>query len=78
VAAFAFVAIYFDHRAHRPRAARWWLAGVCIAGVLFGWAQLARGAHFASHTLWSAWLCWVVCTLAAPLLRPRAMPARTV
>ena len=20
--------------------------------------QLARGAHFASHTLWSAWLCW--------------------
>ena len=74
VAAFAFFAVYFDQRAHRPRAARWWLAGVCVAGVLFGWAQLARGAHFTSHTLWSAWLCWVVCATADALLQPR--PAR--
>jgi membrane-associated PAP2 superfamily phosphatase len=65
VAAFAFFAIYFDLRGQRPRAARWWLAGVCVTGLLFGWAQLARGAHFASHTLWSAWLCWAVCVAAA-------------
>jgi membrane-associated PAP2 superfamily phosphatase len=65
VAAFAFFAIHFDHREQHPRAARWLLAGVCVAGALFGWAQLARGAHFASHTLWSAWLCWVVCVGAA-------------
>ena len=23
-------------------------------------AQMARGAHYASHTLWAAWLCWVL------------------
>jgi membrane-associated PAP2 superfamily phosphatase len=76
VAAFAFFAVYFDCRERRPRAARWWLAGVCVAGLLFGWAQLARGAHFASHALWSAWLCWAVCVLAAPLLaaRPAQQP----
>jgi len=38
---------------------------VCSIGALYGWAQLARGAHYVSHTLWSAWLCWVVCALAA-------------
>ena len=47
------------------RRLRWWLAGVCVTGLLFGWAQLARGAHFASHTLWSAWLCWAVCVASA-------------
>jgi hypothetical protein len=36
------------------------LLAVLAAGALFGWAQLARGAHFPSHTLWSAWLCWVI------------------
>ncbi len=78
VAAFAFFAIYFERRECCPRTARWWLLGVSIAGVLFGWAQLARGAHFASHTLWSAWLCWVVCAAAAPLLAPRPAPRHTV
>ena len=42
-----------------------WLAAVLVAGSLFGWAQLARGAHYPSHTLWTAWWCWVVCSLAA-------------
>ena len=73
VAAFAFFAIYFEQRGRRPCAARWWLAGVCVAGVLFGWAQLARGAHFASHTLWSAWLCWLVCVIAQPVTHPRSL-----
>ncbi len=67
VAAFAFFAIYFDQREYRPRVARWCLAGVCVVGAWFGWAQVARGAHFVSHALWSAWLCWVVCAIAAPL-----------
>jgi membrane-associated PAP2 superfamily phosphatase len=75
VAAFAFFAIYFERRELRPFAARWWLAGVCLAGALFGWAQLARGAHFASHTLWSAWLCWMVCVIAAQPHQSRALRA---
>jgi len=65
VAAFAFFSAYFLWREYRPRLARLLLAGIFVAGALFGWAQLARGAHFASHTLWSAWLCWVVCALMA-------------
>jgi membrane-associated PAP2 superfamily phosphatase len=65
VAAFGFLSIYFGWRNHQPRLARLCLALICIAGALFGWAQLARGAHYVSHTLWSAWLCWVVCALAA-------------
>jgi membrane-associated PAP2 superfamily phosphatase len=65
VAAFAFLPLYFDWRSQRPRLARLSLALVCAAGALYGWAQLARGAHYVSHTLWSAWLCWMVCMLAA-------------
>ena len=65
VAAFAFLSLYFGWRAQRPRLARLTLLLVCCAGVLFGWAQLARGAHYVSHTLWSAWLCWLLCALAA-------------
>jgi membrane-associated PAP2 superfamily phosphatase len=65
VAAFGFLSVYFGWRSYRPRLARVCLALIVIAGVLFGWAQLARGAHYVSHTLWSAWLCWVVCALAA-------------
>jgi membrane-associated PAP2 superfamily phosphatase len=42
------------------RAARRWLLLVLVGAVLFGTAQLVRGAHFASHTLWTAWVCWAV------------------
>jgi membrane-associated PAP2 superfamily phosphatase len=76
VAAFAFLAVYFARRDDQPRFATAWLIGVCIVGALFGWAQLARGAHFASHTLWTAWLCWVVCMLAALLRSPQHALAR--
>ncbi|WP_280154813.1 phosphatase PAP2 family protein [Piscinibacter sp. XHJ-5] len=65
VAAFGFLPGYFLWREARPRLARAWLAGVCLAGLLFGAAQLVRGAHYPSHSLWSAWLCWVMCTAVA-------------
>jgi membrane-associated PAP2 superfamily phosphatase len=74
-AAFAFLSGYFMLRGPRPRAARGWLAGVLVVGALFGWAQMARGAHYPSHTLWSAWLCWLVCTLGAAIRpEPTATP----
>jgi membrane-associated PAP2 superfamily phosphatase len=72
VAAFAFLTLYFGQRIRRPWLARLSLAVVCIVGAAFGWAQLARGAHYVSHTLWSAWLCWVLCAVAA---RWRRRPA---
>jgi len=41
---------------------RAWAAwGVAFAlGTLFGAVQIARGAHFLSHVLWSAWIVWAV------------------
>ncbi|MFO1218099.1 MAG: phosphatase PAP2 family protein [Burkholderiaceae bacterium] len=74
VAAFAFFTVYFAWRESRPQLARLCLLVVCVAGVLFGWAQLARGAHYPSHTLWSAWLCWFACVVAAQLPRLRQRP----
>jgi membrane-associated PAP2 superfamily phosphatase len=65
VAAFAFLPLYFQWRRARPRTALVVLAATLGAGLLFGWAQLARGAHFPSHTMWSAWLCWAISVLAA-------------
>ncbi len=80
VAAFAFFALYFMWHGHDPRRARLWLLTVLGLGLSFGVAQLVRGAHFPSHTAWSAWLCWVICAAAAALLprsgqRPVALPA---
>ncbi|HQV57885.1 MAG TPA: hypothetical protein PKV27_07720, partial [Ilumatobacteraceae bacterium] len=65
MAAFAFFALYFMWRGHDPRRARLWLLTVLGLGLSFGVAQLVRGAHFPSHTAWSAWLCWVICAAAA-------------
>ena len=56
-AGFAWVAGWFAW----PRgsaAARAWLAASLAAGLALGVAQQLRGAHFMSHTLWTAWTCW--------------------
>ncbi len=65
VAAFGFFGLYFLWRPYRPALARWLLGGVLLAGAVFGGAQMMRGAHYLSHTLWSAWICWTLCVLAA-------------
>lgn len=76
-AAFGFVSGYFVLRARRPAAARAWLATALAAGLAFGLVQQWRGAHFASHTLWTGWLCWtfaLACHSALPG-GPRHAPA---
>jgi len=78
VAAFAFLSGWFALRAHAPRAARAWLLGVLVLGVLFGTAQLLRGAHYPSHTMWSAWICWTACAvLNAWFNRPALSPVQS-
>jgi len=57
-AAFCFVPGYFALRARAPAAARRWLLAVVTAGGLLAGVQVVRGAHFASHSLWTGWLCW--------------------
>ena len=64
--AFALLSGWFVLRDAYPRAARRLLAAVLAAGLLLGLVQLARGAHYPSHTLWTGWLCWVLNALAAP------------
>ena len=64
VSAFAFFGLYFLWRDHNRRLARSFLWAVIGSGLLFGSAQLVRGAHYPSHTLWTAWLCWTICVVA--------------
>jgi len=61
VAAFAFLGMYFQWRDHDSARARTWLLAVLGAGLLLGIGQLARGAHYPSHTFWTAWICWAIC-----------------
>lgn len=74
-AGFAFFSLYLLWRGHRPALARAALAGVLLLGALFGWAQLVRGAHYPSHSLWSAWLCWVVVWAVQALPQRRSVEA---
>lgn len=67
----AFLSGWFVLRRHRPRAAAWWLAGTLLLTLFYGWAQWARGAHYPSHTLWTAWICWTLAWATQGLALPR-------
>lgn len=69
-AGFAFVGGYFCFRDTDRAIARRWLAASLATGFVLGAAQQVRGAHFMSHTLWSAWICWAV-ALAVDTLSTR-------
>ena len=56
-AGFAFIGGFFAFRHGLPRTARRWLIGAMLVGFLLGFAQQVRGAHYMSHTLWTAWIC---------------------
>jgi membrane-associated PAP2 superfamily phosphatase len=62
--AFAFLAIGVVLRAREPCLARAWTIGLVTLGALFGLAQTMRGAHYPSHSFYTAWLCWAL-TLAS-------------
>lgn len=63
-AGFAFLGGYFAFRENSPSVARAWLLGSLAAGLLLGIGQQMRGAHFMSHTLWSACACWTAALAA--------------
>ena len=65
---FCLLAFYFAGVEMRNRVvAMTGLWGGLAAGMLFGMARVAQGAHFLSHNLWSAVVCWLV-TLALYLV----------
>jgi membrane-associated PAP2 superfamily phosphatase len=57
---FALMSLYFVFRRRRPRQARVWLAGGFVYGLVLGGGRVVQGAHFASHMLWAAAICWAI------------------
>ncbi|PWW49086.1 phosphatase PAP2 family protein [Melaminivora alkalimesophila] len=70
-AAFGFVAGWWVLRRKLPRLALPWLCAALISGVVLGWAQQVRGAHYLSHTLWTGWICWSVGLLVEEAVQAR-------
>jgi len=72
VIGFSLFGLYFALRHENPRAAALALIAACAIGTAAGAVQVARGAHFASHVLWTAWVAWTVCATLDWLARWRA------
>jgi membrane-associated PAP2 superfamily phosphatase len=72
LSAFAYIGGFFAFRPVAPRAAWGWLAVVAAAGAFAGISQQLRGAHFLSHTLWTAWLCWTIAAVLFWLVHRQA------
>lgn len=63
---FSLVALYFMARAmERPRLARALLWAAVLTGVAFSVIRMVQGAHFLSHNLWAAAICWFVAALVS-------------
>ena len=72
---FALFALYFALRDTYPRLARAALALAWVLGLVAAGVQVVRGAHFASHALWTAWIAWTLNVLLYALLRRLKPPA---
>ena len=59
-AAFGYLAGWFVLRRAAPGLATGWLLAALAGGLVLGLAQQLRGAHYLSHTLWTAWICLTV------------------
>jgi membrane-associated PAP2 superfamily phosphatase len=66
---FALFALYFALRDEYPRLARAALALAWVLGLAAGGVQVVRGAHFASHALWTAWMAWALNIALYALIR---------
>lgn len=64
---FSLLAGYFAFRGHHRVIACIALGVALVLGVLMSYVQIARGAHFLSHNLWSLWICWF-CSLSGYLI----------
>ncbi|MCF8207367.1 MAG: phosphatase PAP2 family protein [Methylotenera sp.] len=75
-AAFAFLCGGWVLARAYPRLARAWLCGVIGLGVVYGLGQMVRGAHYPSHTMWTAWICWAVTVGSVVLLNVSRAPGK--
>ena len=74
---FALLAFYFGLRDTDAKRARIMLFVGFALGLLMGWVQVMRGAHFLSHVVWSAWVEWMLLASMAHLVPPH-VPADDV
>jgi membrane-associated PAP2 superfamily phosphatase len=76
---FSFIPVFWVLRRYQPAWAWRFLAALCVLGLALSWVQVVRGAHYPSHVLWTAWLCWTISALLSPWLEPstgrRIVPA---
>jgi len=77
---FCLMAFYFAGRYLRNRRlANWGLFGGLGLGFILGFGRVMQGAHFLSHQLWAALICWLVMlVLYELLLRRQPDPKRNV
>lgn len=61
-AAYAWLGGYYVAREYAPRWKGRVLCAVLALGLLFGFGQQLRGAHFISHDLWTLGICWGLAT----------------
>lgn len=78
--AFGFLALsvpfLVSGQAHLQRHGRRLLVGIAVVGLVFGITQTVRGAHYPSHTFWTAWICWTVGLWVYHLAAPRSTDRR--
>ena len=69
---FCLMAFYFAGRHLRNRRlASWGLLGGFGLGFVLGFGRVMQGAHFLSHQLWTALICWLVMLALYELLLRR-------
>lgn len=71
---YAWTALYFFFIAVRPAWRRYGLGIGLGLGLAFGVSQQLRGAHFLSHDLWTAALCWLTAVAVHAAARQPLQP----
>jgi membrane-associated PAP2 superfamily phosphatase len=73
---FALMAFYFGFRDTLPKLAKIGLILGLLFGLVMGWSQMMRGAHFMSHNLWTAWIIWMILLVQYLLWSPKVGKAK--
>ncbi|MFY9997661.1 MAG: phosphatase PAP2 family protein [Leclercia sp.] len=65
---FMVMGLFFAFWRERPRLAWGMVAAGVVLGLVMGYGQVMRGAHFFSHNLWAGWWVWFSQVVAYGLL----------
>jgi membrane-associated PAP2 superfamily phosphatase len=66
---FALFGLYLALREVNHKSAVPVLIAAWLIGLAAGAIQVARGAHFASHVLWTAWIAWAITLVLSTLVQ---------